>query len=260
MRLPGAGQGTGLGLAVTDDARHDEVRVVERRAVRVRERVAELAALVDGSGRLRGGVGRDAARERELLEELPEPLGVRRDVRVQLAPGPLEPGVRVHRGATVPGPAHVEEVAVGLGDERVAVRVDEVQRGGGAPVPEQARLHVVRVDGTGEQRVVEEVDLPDGEVVRGAPPGVDRPDPVGARDVYGGHVSTLRSRGPEFPRNFVQSDRARAPNPLHQPGNTRSAHQPQVAGSPPLFGVCSARTQGIAPSATTEGTHSCASP
>ncbi|KAI3473495.1 hypothetical protein Pfo_031622, partial [Paulownia fortunei] len=50
VRLPGAGQGTGLGLAVTDDARHDEVRVVERRAVRVRERVAELAALVDGSG------------------------------------------------------------------------------------------------------------------------------------------------------------------------------------------------------------------
>ena len=44
--------------------------VVERRAVGMREAVAELAALVDRARRLRRHVRADVAREGELLEEL----------------------------------------------------------------------------------------------------------------------------------------------------------------------------------------------
>ena len=51
------------------DARDHEAGVVERRAEGVHERVAELAALVDRTGRLGRRVRRDAARERELAEE-----------------------------------------------------------------------------------------------------------------------------------------------------------------------------------------------
>ena len=47
----------------------EQVGVVERRAVRVRERVAELAALVDRARRLGRDVARDAAGERELAEQ-----------------------------------------------------------------------------------------------------------------------------------------------------------------------------------------------
>ena len=68
--MPARRERAGLGLAVADDARDEQVGVVERRPERVRERVAELAALVDRAGRLRRGVARDAARERELAEEL----------------------------------------------------------------------------------------------------------------------------------------------------------------------------------------------
>ena len=59
-------QRAGLGLAVADDAGDDQVRVVEGRAVGVRQRVAELAALVDRAGRLGRDVAGDAAGEREL--------------------------------------------------------------------------------------------------------------------------------------------------------------------------------------------------
>jgi hypothetical protein len=37
---------------------------------------------------------------------------------------------------------------------------------------EQARLDVLRPQGLGQQRIVEEINLPYGKVVRGAPPGV----------------------------------------------------------------------------------------
>ena len=100
--MPARGQRPGLGLAVADDAGDDQVGVVERRAVGVRERVAELAALVDRAGRLRRHVAGDAARERELGEEPLHALLVLRDVRVDLAVGAFEIGVghqaRARRG------------------------------------------------------------------------------------------------------------------------------------------------------------------
>ena len=81
---------------------HDEqVGVVERRAEGVRERVAELAALVDRARRLGRDVARDPARERELAEERPQPVLVLRDVRVELAVRALEVGVGDERRAAV---------------------------------------------------------------------------------------------------------------------------------------------------------------
>jgi hypothetical protein len=62
--------GSGLRLAVADDAGDDEIRVVEHRAERMAQRVAELAALVDRARALGRGVAGDAARKRELLEQL----------------------------------------------------------------------------------------------------------------------------------------------------------------------------------------------
>ena len=61
---PRRGQGTGLRLAVADDARDDEVGVVERRTRRVGERVAELAALVDAPRRLHAHVAGHPTRAR----------------------------------------------------------------------------------------------------------------------------------------------------------------------------------------------------
>ena len=51
--MPARRERGGFGLAVAYDARDDQIRVVERRAVRVHQRVSELAALVDGAGHFR---------------------------------------------------------------------------------------------------------------------------------------------------------------------------------------------------------------
>ena len=59
--MPARGQRSGLCLAVTDDAEDHEIAVVERRPERVDEGVAQLAAFVDRSRRLRGHVAADAA-------------------------------------------------------------------------------------------------------------------------------------------------------------------------------------------------------
>ena len=61
--MPACRQGPGLRLSIADDAEHSQLGVVERSAVRVDQRVAQLAAFVDGTRRLRRVVTRHATGE-----------------------------------------------------------------------------------------------------------------------------------------------------------------------------------------------------
>ena len=152
----------------------------------MRQRVAELAALVDRARRLRRDVARDPARERELAEQLAHPVLVAGDRRVDLAVRSLEVRVGDDRRPAVPGPDDVDRVEVAGLDDPVHVDVDHVQAGGRAPVPEEARLDVVRLQGAAQHRVVEQVDLADRQVVGGTPVRVEQVELVRGQGPGGG--------------------------------------------------------------------------
>ena len=177
--VPARGERSRFGLAVADDAADDQVGVVEGRPVRVGQRVAEFAALVDGARRLRRDVTGDAAREGELAEQLAHALAVGADVRVDLAVGPLQVGVGHETGAAMTGPGDVDGVQVPVADDAVHVGVDEVEARRRAPVPQQARLDVLGQQRLAQQRVGEQVDLADREVVGGPPVRVEAAHLVG---------------------------------------------------------------------------------
>ena len=178
VRVPARRQRPGLGLAVADYAADEQVGVVVGGTVCVRERVPQLAALVDRAGRLGRGVARNPTRERELAEELAQPVLARADVRVELGVRALEVRVRDDPRPAVPRPGDVDRVQLPGADRAVQVHPDQVQAGRRPEMPEQARLHVLGAQRLAEQRVVEQVDLPDREVVRRAPVGVDEPELV----------------------------------------------------------------------------------
>src|SRR5205085_3859869 len=67
---------------------------------------------------------------------------------------------------------NVEHVQVALADDAVEVDVDEVEAGRGAPVSEEAGLGVLEPERLAQERVIEQIDLPDGEIVRRAPVSV----------------------------------------------------------------------------------------
>jgi len=169
VRQPATGQRPGLRLAVADHARDQQVRVVERGTVGVAERVPELTPLVNGPRHLRGHVAGNATGEGELAEELGHAGFVLAGAVVALAPGALQPGVRHDRGTAVAGTGDVDGVQVAGDDDPVEVRVQQVQTGTGAPVPEEPRLDVLHGQRLAQQRVAPEVDLPDSEVVRRPP-------------------------------------------------------------------------------------------
>ncbi len=104
VRVPTRCQRPGLGLAIADHACDDEIRVVECRAIRMRQRIAQFAAFVNRPGRFGGDVTGDAARKRKLLEQPVHSLLVLRYIGIDLAVGSLEVGVRDERRPAVTGP------------------------------------------------------------------------------------------------------------------------------------------------------------
>ena len=62
--MPAGGQRAGFRFAVADHATGDQAGIVEHRAVGVQQRVAQLAALMNGAGRFGRGVAGDAATEK----------------------------------------------------------------------------------------------------------------------------------------------------------------------------------------------------
>jgi hypothetical protein len=82
-------------------------------------------------------------------------------VRVDLAVAALEPGARDKPGAAVARACDVDRVQIVLPDRPAQVGVDEGQPGRRPPVAEQARLDVLRPQRLAQERVVEQVDLPD---------------------------------------------------------------------------------------------------
>ena len=171
--VPAGRQRPGFGLAVTDHAGHHQIRVVQGGAVGVHEGVAELTALVDGSRRLGRDVAGNAAGEGELPEQFAQAFGVLLDAGVHLAVGAFEIGVGDQPGTTVTRPGHVDDVGVAVADDPVQVGVDEIESGGGAPMPQQSRFDVVGGQRLGEQRIIQQVDLPDRQVIGGTPVLVD---------------------------------------------------------------------------------------
>ena len=130
---------------------------------------------MEGSGRLGGDVAWDASGKRELPEKASHPVAVTADRRVPLAVSAFQPGTGVGPGPAVTGPHHVHRVELAGPDGPVGVGVDEVEPGGRPPVAEQTRFDVFGLQGPVQERVVHQVDLPDRQVVRGAPPSVDYP-------------------------------------------------------------------------------------
>src|SRR6266542_914379 len=148
------------------------------------------------------------AGEGELGEQPLHAGPVPADVRVHLAVGPLQPDVGHQSRPAVAGPGHVDHLLGARPDDPVQVGVQDVQPGRGAPVPEQARLDVLRLQGLAKQRVVHQVDLADRQVVGGPPVPVDALQLPGGqrrrghnshvgspRNAAPAHVLTLSSRG-----------------------------------------------------------------
>src|ERR1700733_13170493 len=104
-------------------------------------------------------MARNSAGERELSEEPLHALHVLRDARIDFAVRALEIGIGDEPRSAVSGTGDVDHVEIELLDQPIEVRVDEVEAGRRAPMPEQAWLDVLLLERLTQQRIVEKINL-----------------------------------------------------------------------------------------------------
>ncbi len=193
VAVPACRERPGLGLPVADDAGDDQVGIIERRAIGMRERIAELAALVDRTRAFGRDVARDPARPGKLPEQPLHPAAAALDRGIMLGVGAFEIGVGDQPRPAMPRPDDVDHVEIVRDDQPVEMRVDEIEPGRRAPMAEQPRLDVGAAERPLEQGIVAQVDLPDREIIRRAPIGVERCDLVAGEGI--GHTRLRAAAG-----------------------------------------------------------------
>ncbi len=152
--VPARGERASLRFAIANDAGHDQVRVVERSAECMGQRISQLATFMDRPGSFWRHVTGNAARERELLEQPLHALLVPSDVRIDLAISAIEPRIGHQAGAAMTRTSDIEHAQIALLDDAIEMRVDEVQARRRTPVAQQSRLDVLAQQRLGEQRIV----------------------------------------------------------------------------------------------------------
>jgi len=118
-------------------------------------------------------VAADVAREGKLLEEALHPFIVFALVGIDLAVGTLQVNRTENARSPVARTGHEDHVQVVLFDQPIAVNVGEAEGGRGTPVAQQAVLDLLWLEGFSQQGVIPQVNHTYGQVVTGAPVGMN---------------------------------------------------------------------------------------
>jgi hypothetical protein len=77
--------------------------------------------------------------------------------------------VRHERWATVPWTCEIDDVRVMLSDQAIEVDVDQAETGRCTPMAKQSRLDVLRAQRLAQQRIVEQIDLRNRQIIDRVP-------------------------------------------------------------------------------------------
>src|SRR6266403_3044307 len=110
--MPTRRQRSALGLAISDDAAHEQIRIIECRTVSVRDRITKFAAFVNRSRRFRSDVAGNSAGKRELFEKMLQAFFILRNVWVDFAVSSFQVGVRDQARTAVSWTCDVDHVEV----------------------------------------------------------------------------------------------------------------------------------------------------
>ncbi len=117
--MPARRERTRFRFPVADDARHDQLRIVERRAISVRQRIAELAAFMDRAGHFGRDVARHAIRPRKLTEQTLDALAGMPDRGIAFRIAAFEVGIGHQARPAVAGADDVDHVETVRADQPV---------------------------------------------------------------------------------------------------------------------------------------------
>ena len=92
---------------------------------------------------------------------------------IDFAVGSFKIGVGHHAGTAVAGTADIDDVEVTSLDDAVEMGINKIEPRGRAPVSQQARLDMLGFQRLQQQWILEQIDLPNRQIVRGPPISIE---------------------------------------------------------------------------------------
>lgn len=126
---------------------------------------------------------RNAAGEGELPEQTVQTIGIPTDIGIDLAVGTFQIGIGDDTGTAMAGSANVNDTEIEGTDGPIEVSVNKVEPGRRAPMSEQARFDVLWPQRFPQQRIIQQINLTDGQIVGSAPVAVQQVQVVGIRQL-----------------------------------------------------------------------------
>jgi hypothetical protein len=144
VAVPRPGRGSGFRLAIPDDAGDDQVRVVQGRAERRRQGVAQLPPLVNYAGVSRIEMARKGIGPGKRFQEPRKARPVEGQVREIFGEGSLQVHVGQVGRRPVPRPRDEQDVGVRVEDEPVEMGVHQIDPRRRPPMTQETVLDVHR--------------------------------------------------------------------------------------------------------------------
>ncbi len=141
--MPTRRERPGFRFAIADDTGDDKIRIVERRAVGMAQRIAQLATFVNAARSFGRHMAWNPAGEAELFEQFLHSFGILADVGIHLAVSSLKVCMRHKRWASVAGADDVDHVQLIALDDAIQMNVQHVEARRRSPMPEQTGLDVL---------------------------------------------------------------------------------------------------------------------
>src|SRR4051812_5623712 len=153
--MPTGGQRSGLGFAITDHTGSNQIRIIKDRAKSMSQGIAQLTALVNGTGSFGRDVAGNAAGKRELFEELPHAVFILGNIGIEFAIGAFKIRVGHKSWSTVTRAGNINDIKLPFLDDAIKMDINQVQPGCGAPVTEQASFDVSALERFSEQGIIQ---------------------------------------------------------------------------------------------------------
>ena len=177
--VPTGGERASFRFAIANNATDDQVRIVEGGAIGMSQRIAEFAAFMDRAGRFRRDVAGNSVGPGKLAKQPLQPVAAAFDRRIVLGVRTFQIAVRHDAGAAVARADDVDHVQIVVFDQPVKMDVEEIQSCRRSPMPQQPGLDMFELEGGFQQRIILQIDLADGKVIRRTPIGMHFPEQIG---------------------------------------------------------------------------------
>src|ERR1700729_3579 len=182
--MPGGCKRTGLRLAIAHGDGDNEIGIIERRSISMRDGVAKLAAFVNGTRRFWGAVRSDSSGKRELPEKLEQARFVATLVGIDLGVVAFEIAIGKCGGRAMTGAGEVYNVQVVFSDEPVQMNPNQRLAGIGSPVTKKPILDVFPLQRFTQKRICAEIDHACRQIIASSPVGMNLPQFFGWKGCY----------------------------------------------------------------------------